>query len=130
VCRELVAGRREVLGDRVPTGWPLVTSVDLLLEKVAALPISPDAIEAVWEGNAIGWLVVLIAVTRFPPAEIILKVLERGGPTRRFDGDEPRWPVAEEAAQLGSAVAGQLGVPFYFASPLTPDDESPRWWDS
>lgn len=113
---------------------PLFTSTPPLdLEKlaaaVAALPVRPDAIEALWDGDTDGWFVVLFAVTAAPWRQFELAVSRLGTDLRLFDGEAPPWPEAVEAREVGGALARQLDVPFAFASPERPDDTAPRWWD-
>lgn len=130
VCMELVAARCDVLSDRITAGPPQPASVESLLTKVASLPTAPEAIEAIWDGDTFGWLVVLLAVSRTLRTEYTLTMIRHGGDLRLFNGEVPPWPDAEEAARLGAALANRLAVPFHFASPHTPDDDAPRWWDT
>lgn len=111
------------------------TTVDDLLAKARAIPGSIAAIEAVWDGDTQGWFIELLAIVKRPGSrhehfdEVELAVLRRGGDIRLFNGQVPPWPESAEAAEKGTELAAALGLPFYFASPSEPDDESPRWWD-
>jgi len=100
----------------------------VLARQVAALPHPPDAIEALWDGDSDGWFVCLVAVTLRPKFEHNLAFIGHGTDMRIFNGEVPRWPEALEAEATGRALANRLGVPFYFASPHTPNSELPRWW--
>jgi hypothetical protein len=111
-----------------------ITAADLLL-KGQAIPAAIAAVEAVWDGDAEGWFVELLAVVKQRGSrhesfdDVSLAVLRRGGDIRLLSGQVPPWPEATEAAEKGSALAATLDLSFYFASPNKPDDQSPRWWD-
>jgi hypothetical protein len=120
--------RGEVEPDPVVGVAELVTKLQAISEPVAA-------IEALWDGDTQGWLVMLVAVIERPSRrhprfdEVTLALLRHSGDIRLFNGEVPPWPEAAEAAEKGEALATALGVPFYFADPDTPDDALPRWWD-
>jgi len=101
-----------------------------LISKVQALPGRLAAIEAFWDGDTLGWFVILAAVLAEPPAEADLAFIRHGGDLRLFNGQVPPWPEAQEADTTGRALAQHFGVPFHFASPDTPDDGAPRWRES
>ncbi|MFF2566663.1 hypothetical protein [Streptomyces sp. NPDC058084] len=88
------------------------------------------AIEAIWDGDTKGWMVLLQAILKNPQGEVTLDVYRHGTDIRVFNGQVPPWPEAEEAFAIGSALAERCGVPFHFASPDEPDDDAPRWWDA
>lgn len=129
-CLALVAERCAALGKRFGRAPTPPLDLDVLTSKVRALPDQPAAIEAVWDGDTEGWFVLLLAITLDPRAEHDLAVVQAGTDLRVFNGSVPPWPEAEEARTIGQALAERFGVPFHFASPETPDDEAPRWWDS
>jgi hypothetical protein len=110
--------------------------LDDILAKAAAIPQSPVAIEAFWDGDSSGWFVVLTAIIeRASPQhpgyrEFDLACLRgAGGDLRLFNGQVPPWPEARLAHEAGQQVAARLGVPFYFPSPDYPEDQCPRWWE-
>ncbi len=126
-CMQLLAERYAELEE--PWFRPsLPLNLDGLNEQIAALPHPPDAIEALWDGDSDGWFVCLLAVTLRPKAEHNLAFIRHGADMRIFNGEVPPWPEALEAAAIGRALAGRLGVPFHFASPDTPNIDLPRWW--
>ncbi|MDH6580256.1 hypothetical protein [Kitasatospora sp. MAP5-34] len=128
-CLDQITDRYAVLGrrfDREPTA-PL--NVDALTAKIRELPRRPEAIEAVWDGDTQGWFVELLGVTTGPRAAYHLALIRFGTDMRLFNSSLPSWPEAEEANTVGRALAERLGLPFHFASPSTPDDSTPRWWD-
>ncbi|MFE3542721.1 hypothetical protein ACFXK0_07095 [Nocardia sp. NPDC059177] len=128
-CQALLAKRCAELGySLVRLSPPL--DLDTLTDAVAALPMPPDAIEALWDGDSDGWFVCLVAVTAQPRAEHHLAVVRHGTDIRLFDGEVPPWPEAREAADVGSALADRRGVPFHFVSPEAPHQDPPRWWNS
>ncbi|MFD0736929.1 hypothetical protein [Planotetraspora mira] len=110
--------------------------VPQMVEAVNAITDPVVAVEALWDGDTQGWFVRLFAIVQRPGREHHrfdeqpLALFSRGGDLRLLNGAVPPWPEAAEAVEKGQAVARSLGVPFYFASPDTPDDELPRWWDS
>ncbi|MGS2640875.1 hypothetical protein [Streptosporangium sp. LJ11] len=110
--------------------------VPQLIGMVNAISEPVVAVEVLWDGDTQGWFVELVAIVQRPGRyhhrfdERPLALFRRGSDLRLFNGEVPPWPEAVEAAEKGQAVARSLGVPFHFASPDTPDDESPRWWDS
>ncbi|GAA1069185.1 MULTISPECIES: hypothetical protein [Kitasatospora] len=126
---DVVEARRQLLG--APAPWEPTAPPDAegLVAAVAGLPFRVGAIEAVWDGDTFGWFVVLLAVAAEPCAEHRLAVLRGGGDLRLFNGAVPPWPEAVEADRVGRELADRLGVPFHFASPRTPDDAAPRWWE-
>jgi hypothetical protein len=93
------------------------------------------AVEAVWDGDAQGWFVRLVAIVQRPSQhharfdEVTLAKIGRGGDIRLFNGEVPPWPEAAEATEVGQALASSLGVPFHFTDSDAPDVELPRWWD-
>ncbi|MFD0339163.1 nucleotidyltransferase domain-containing protein [Streptomyces sp. NPDC127117] len=115
-CVEVLDGRHRALADRMPP--PARPDVDAMAAAARALPRDPVAVEAVWDGDTRGWIVVLTAVL--------------AGPWESVDLDGFRIGAAGtgEAARTGRALAERLGVPFRFASPDGPDEDAPRWWDA
>lgn len=90
-------------------------------------------IEALWDGDSSGWCVDLWACCRGPTDESptydrrVASLRGAGGDFRLFRGEAPPWSEAQTAAELGAALAAQLGVPFHFPSPRYPEDDCPRW---
>ncbi|MGY3063696.1 putative nucleotidyltransferase [Streptomyces sp. TE3672] len=115
-CVEVLDGRHRALADRMPP--PARPDVDTMAAAARALPRGPVAVEAVWDGDTWGWIVVLTAVL--------------AGPWESVDLDGFRIGAAGtgEAARTGRELAERLGVPFRFASPDEPDEDAPRWWDA
>lgn len=107
-----------------------------LLAKAKSPPAPPVAIEARWDGDTTGWMVILSLVCvdrsqfRKRYYDHQLGVLRGSrGDLRLFDGIVPPWPEAALASEVGRELAKQFGVPFYFASPHHPEDQCPRWWE-
>jgi hypothetical protein len=102
-----------------------------LRSKIAALGAPPLAIEAIWDGDSRGWLVLLLAIARSEAGELTeLQLGQFRDPTgdmRIFNGQVPPWPEAERATSVGQALAEELHVPFHFASPDAPGTDGPRW---
>lgn len=129
-CQQLAHERRVALADRIRPKPKPPRDLATLIANVTALPRRPDAIEAVWDGDSIGWVVDLTAVTAVPRTEHCLAMIRHGSDLRLFNGQVPPWPEAQEAAELGTALAEHFGVPFYFESPDVPDLPEVRWWDT
>jgi hypothetical protein len=129
-CLRLVLERYQHFGDQVHFRPQPPRDLPTLIAAVDALPARPDAIEALWDGDTTGWTVLLLAITREPRGEHHLATIRHGGDLRLFNGTVPPWPEAREAVETGTALAGHVGVPFFFASREVPDDAAPRWWDS
>lgn len=129
-CVRLVAERYAALGRRFHRAPTAPLELEDLVAKVQALPGPPSAVEALWDGDTEGWFVVLVGVMLDSKTEHHLATVQHGTDIRALNGEVPPWPEAEEAIRVGRALAGRLGVPFYFASPNEPDDTAPRWWDS
>ncbi|MER5934509.1 hypothetical protein [Streptomyces sp. NPDC002054] len=119
-AQQFIAARYEALVPREDPDDPL--DLASLADRTAGLPGRIVAIEAVWDGDTVhDWFVLLIAVLDEPAGEKCLAtVYNRPGPHTE----------AARAREAGRALAGHLGVPFYFASPDAPDDNAPRWRDS
>ncbi|MFF3780613.1 nucleotidyltransferase domain-containing protein [Streptomyces sp. NPDC001933] len=115
-CVEVLDGRHRELADRLPP--PALRDVDTLAEAAGALPRDPVAVEAVWDGDTRGWIVVLTAVLAEPWESAVLAGFRIGA------------AGTDEAARTGRELAERLGVPFRFASPDEPDEDAPRWWDA
>ncbi|MFC8668803.1 hypothetical protein [Streptomyces sp. NPDC057199] len=118
-AERVVHSRYEALADRVQRMPPDPLDVPSLAARAAALPGRVAAIEALWDGDTVHeWFVVLVAVLECPDGEGHLATV-----CHRPGDSSPR----TAAAEAGRALAGRLGVPFYFASPEVPDDGAPRW---
>ncbi|MBO6935287.1 MAG: hypothetical protein JJ863_09930 [Deltaproteobacteria bacterium] len=135
IAQQIVDERRRDLGLRLR---PAIAEVTLDAVRQAAGPHAERvvAIEALWDGDTHGWFVVLLAITRIddgdtPFGEVHLATLaDEDGDARLFAGKAPSWPEAAKATEIGDDLAKELGVPFFFASPDSPDDEAERWWDT
>ncbi|MFF1646970.1 hypothetical protein [Streptomyces sp. NPDC058240] len=75
------------------------------------------AVEAVWDGDTRGWIVVLTAVLARPWEGVALAGFRIGA------------AGTGEAERTGRELAERLGVPFRFAGPDEPDEDAFRWWD-
>ena len=114
----------------------MLPSLDEILAKGAAIPQAPVAIEAFWDGDSVGWFVVLTAIIeQSGPSHPQYREYDlaslRGpdGDMRLFNGQIPPWPEAQLACEAGQEIAARLGVPFYFPSPARPEVQCPRWWE-
>ncbi|MGW1843072.1 hypothetical protein [Streptomyces sp. NPDC001966] len=114
-CAEVLDGRQRELADRLPP--PAPRDVGTLAGAAGALPRDPVAVEAVWDGDTWGWIVVLTAVLAEPWESVALAGFRIGA------------AGTGEAARTGRELAARLGIPFRFASPDEPDEDAPRWWD-
>jgi hypothetical protein len=105
--------------------------------RLRALDKQPVAIEASWDGDTVGWCVMLSGVLQGGPGnseqgfyEVWLTSFRAsGGDFRVFTGQVPPWPEAQDAAVLGRELANQLAVPFFFVSPDFPEIDCPHWWE-
>lgn len=109
----------------------MLPSREQLMVKAEALPQTPVAFEAFWDGDSSGWFVVLSAILREESGfrDHPLCAMQDGGDIRLFNGQVPPWGEAVLARQVGEELAAKFGVPFYFASPSHPEDDCPRWWE-
>ncbi|MEY9860305.1 hypothetical protein ABH935_005942 [Catenulispora sp. GAS73] len=129
-CQRLVFRRRSTLADRVQPKPEPPRDLATLIAKVCELPNRPDAIEAIWDGDSVGWMVRLVAVTADPRAEHCLAMIRHGGDLRLFNGQVPPWTESEEATELGTGLAKHFSVPFYFEHADAPDLPDVRWCDT
>jgi len=109
-----------------------VPPLDELVARAKALGPNVAAIEAVWEGDTTGWFVVLVAVVvedGRPYDKELATIVDADGDVRLFERRVPPWPEAVRATALGTALAHELGLPFFFGAPDSPDDRAPRWHD-
>ncbi|WP_212829349.1 hypothetical protein [Catellatospora sp. TT07R-123] len=132
--REMIDARRAELGIPIDDGT-IRTDLAEATAALDAITVPVAAVEALWDGDSIGWIVVLFAIVRRPgrehPAfdEMCLGAFRYGGDLRVLNGQVPPWPEAADARRIGTELADRLGVPFYFHSPDTPDTFLPRWWN-
>ncbi|WP_430450999.1 hypothetical protein [Rhodopirellula europaea] len=98
------------------------------LTRLEPLRDSLVAIEALWDGDSSGWFVFLCAVTSDHESHHLITITD-GGDIRLINGGVPPWPEAKTAQQMGSQLADQCAVDFYFPSPDHPEDRCPRWVD-
>lgn len=90
-----------------------------VLARGRALSPTPEFIEAYWDGDSGGWYVVLSAF--YPDGkETDIACLRTTGDARFFVEDEPEWPEARFALEVGPEIAEVHGVPFIFKSPDQP----------
>ncbi|MFG2006649.1 hypothetical protein ACGFNU_46635 [Spirillospora sp. NPDC048911] len=128
-CMDMVAERCEELGVRFAPEPTQPLSVDAIAAEIRGLSWSPAAIEAEWDGDSFGWMVVLSVVGAEPGTEHCVENIRPGTELRLFHGEAPL-PEAKEATRVGNLVADRFGIPFYFASPDQPEIDLPRWWDT
>jgi hypothetical protein len=127
-AQDIVAGRMDHLTRLGVVEPEPSTAVADMLVKARAISAAVAAVEAVWDGDTQGWFVELLAIVKRPGSrherfdEVPLAALRHGPDIRLFNGQVPPWPEATEATEKGRALAGALGVPFYFASPVEPND--------
>ena len=131
-AEDLVMSRKSMLA--LPA--PKTPDVEALWAQLTALQPTPVALEALWDGDTQGWFVVLQAILPVPSPEHsrytgkdLTCLVDKSADMRLFNGSVPPWPEAQRGALLGQELARRLGVPFHFASPDSPDDCAPRWWD-
>ena len=131
-AEHLVSSRKRMLA--LPAPKP--PDVEVLWAQLTVLEPKPVALEALWDGDTQGWFVVLQAILPLPShehgrytAKDLTCFVDKGGDLRLFNGSVPPWPEARHGASIGQELACRLGVPFHFASPESPDDCAPRWWD-
>ncbi len=109
----------------------MLPSREEIFEKARALPPSVAAIEAYWDGDTTGWIVILCALIEREDGthadHEIAFLRGDGGDIRLFNEAVPPWPEARLAAEVGAEVAALLGVPFWFPSPDRPEDDCPRY---
>jgi hypothetical protein len=114
-----------------PPGFPVVEpTLDAALATIQSSGATARAVEAFWDGDTEGWFVILSAACIIPlgdELDLDLGVFRHGGDIRLFNGKSPFWSEAASARSVGEAVAARLGIPFYFPSPLHPEDDCPRW---
>ncbi|MGW4383420.1 hypothetical protein [Kitasatospora sp. NPDC004531] len=125
----IVGDRHRHYGDRIARTPESPVDPESLSWRAAGVGERILAIEAVWDGDTVhDWFVRLLAIGE--AAEHRLALVDRStaerllGSADRIDG---RPHIAVAAERIGRGVAAELGVPFHFASPRTPDDEAPRW---
>src|SRR5262245_60499151 len=98
----------------------MLPSREELLTRAAALPEPPVAFEAYWDGDTIGWFVILDAILSGQRRHG-LALLRGGSDFRIFSGEVPPWPEAQFALAVGAELAEQYGVPFNFDTPDCPE---------
>jgi hypothetical protein len=109
----------------------MLPSREDLIAKADALVDRPVAFEAIWDGDSSGWFVEFNAVFKTGDGYTseFFAVLQDGGDIRVFNGNVPPWPEAEFARKIGAELASRFGVPFYFPSPIHPEEACPHWWE-
>ncbi|MEV0375731.1 hypothetical protein AB0I10_39355 [Streptomyces sp. NPDC050636] len=115
-AEQVVHARYEVFTERVRHTQPDPLDVSSLAARAAAHPGRVAAVEALWDGDTVhDWFVLLVAVLVNPSGEGHLATVHH-----RPDGPPP----GAAAAEAGQILAHYLGVPFHFASPDVPDENS------
>ncbi len=72
-----------------------------------------EKIVASWDGDSVGWMVVL-EIVKGGQNNYVAKLQAPGGDFRVFQGEVPPWPEADVAERLGLEFAEKHGVPFLF----------------
>ena len=91
-------------------------------ERLNAIKEPVVVIEASWDGDSWGWMIVLTAITQ-APSEYHPRFAAHGL------CDVRRWErIVERAEELGCELAEMAGVPFYLTSVEV--DDRVRWWDT
>jgi len=91
-------------------------------ESLSAVKDPVVVIEASWDGDSWGWMIILTAITR-GASEYHPKYTAHGLCTvRRFEHQ------VEKAEALGGELAELTGAPFYLTSVEV--DDRMRWWDT
>jgi hypothetical protein len=98
----------------------MLPSREELLAKAAALPGSPVALGACWDGDSTGWFVILYAMLSGERCHY-LSFLRGGSDYRIFADDMQPWPEAALAQAVGTELSALYGVPFEFPSPDRPE---------
>lgn len=122
-AQRVVGSRYDHHGSKIARTPDSPLDLESLTARAAGLPGRLAAIEAVWDGDTLhDWFVILLAVTAEPAGDHRLATIYHST-ARRWIGQDP----AAAATKAGQALAAHLAVPFFFASPDTPDDDAPRW---
>jgi hypothetical protein len=98
------------------------------------------AIEALWDGDTVGWFLRIAVVTRkswwrpgpWTTADHYaqpLADLRYGSDLRLMNRQVPPWPEAIVARRAGEQVAGALGLELFIPSPDHPESACPHWWE-
>lgn len=88
------------------------------------------AIQAMWDGDTIGWLIRLEGVFIIGDEYRIITlafIRDQKGDFRLFSGQVPPWPESYRAIQLGQKLADLEKVPFHFPSPNWPELYCASW---
>lgn len=114
--------------------WP--ATLNEVTEKAESLPKPPVVIEASWDGDSVGWMLIVSAIIEEPSQQHpqfkeygLASFRGSGGDMRLFNHQVPPWPESQDATKLGKILSEKFGVPFYFPCPDWPDDECARWWE-
>jgi hypothetical protein len=104
-------------------------SYENLSQKIKELEGHPICIQALWGGDTRGWRVSLEVIMNNDNKlnEEYLGTISYGTDIRLFNGSVPPWPEALYASDVGSRLAADFGVEFYFPSPSEPNDDRMSW---
>jgi len=109
--------------------------IQYFLRKIDELPMTPVAVQALWDGDTYGWVLEFSAIlpqpSRLHPQYTFVwlgGLRGKGGDFRLFTGEVPPWPEAETGRALGEILT-ERGIEFYFPSPYEPEDDCPLWWE-
>ena len=97
-----------------------LTSFDILDQQIKYCGGEPTVLEALWDGDTRGWVLVLslylIKKTAISIKQEVkqLGVLTFGGDFGLFSGDVPPWPEAVIAKEWGRKAAEKYGLLFLF----------------
>jgi len=103
-----------------------------ICDLVSAFEKIPDAVQAMWDGDHVGWMLrieVVWKLGRECRSNCVATLRDSGDDLRLFNGHVPPWPESEIAKEAGRLIESELRIPFYFPSPNEPEDDCPDWID-
>ncbi len=101
-----------------------------IIEKLSKQEGKLLAIQAMWDGDSIGWLIRVegVFVARNEYRRLLLAFSrDLKGDIQLFTGQTPPWPDCQRAIQLGQKLADLEKVPFHFPSPNWPELYCASW---
>ena len=101
-----------------------------IIQKIKYLNNQPCAVQAIWDGNAQGWLLKIEAIIeqgKHCDAIKIADLQDKEGDLRLVNKIVPSWPEADFSIDLGQDIERELLIPFYFPSSDKPNNDCPNW---